>query len=232
MSSTHTAILEKIPLFRNLQEEDLQKVLNVCLKQTFQKGDTLFCEGDQAHGFYILVSGKVKIFKLSPDGKEYAMRIIRPGESFAQVPLFFGDSFPASASAVSPIEVLYIEKNAFISLIKERPQLAVNMLSHASLLLKKFTLKVEELALKDPPARVAQYLIAYAVSSDLELKNGLSLTLDTSKGLLASHLGIAGETLSRTFARLKQSGAIDLDKDMIILKNISLLKEIASSKIS
>ncbi|MCD6571005.1 MAG: cyclic nucleotide-binding domain-containing protein [Deltaproteobacteria bacterium] len=120
MSSTHTAVLKKNPLLRDLQEEDLQKVLNICLRQTFQKGYTLFREGDQAHGFYILVSGKVKIFKLSPYGKEYTMCIIRPGENFAQVPLFFGDSFPASASAVSPAEVLYIEENAFISLIKEK----------------------------------------------------------------------------------------------------------------
>lgn len=231
MSSDHTGVLKQITLFKDVQEEDLQKVLNICLRQTFQKGHTLFREGDQAHGSYILISGKVKIFKLSPDGKEYTMRIIRPGESFAQVPLFFGDSFPASASAVSPVDVLYLEKNAFISLIRERPQLAVNMLSNASLLLKGFTLKMEELALKDAPARVAQYLIAYAVSSDLELENGLSLTLDTSKGLLASHLGITGETLSRTFARLKQSGAIDLNKDVIILKDISLLKKISTSEI-
>ncbi|MCD6571006.1 MAG: Crp/Fnr family transcriptional regulator [Deltaproteobacteria bacterium] len=100
------------------------------------------------------------------------------------------------------------------------------------MLLKKFILKVEELAIKDPPARVAQYLIAYAVSSDLELENGFSLTLDINKGLLASHLGITGEILARTFARVKQSGAIDLDKDVIILKDISLLKEVATSKIS
>jgi CRP/FNR family transcriptional regulator len=200
------AFLKQIPLFRDVKEEDLQKVLNICVQQTFKKGHALFREGDPAHGFYIVVSGKVKIFKLSPDGKEYTMRIIRPGESFAQVPLFFGDSFPASASAISPVEVLYLEKDAFKSLVRERPQLAVNMLSNASLLLKGFTLKLEELALKDAPARVAQYLIAYAISSDLELETGLSLTLDTSKGLLASHLGITGETLSRTFSKLKNAG--------------------------
>lgn len=86
MSSDHTGVLKQISLFKDVQEEDLQKVLNICLRQTFQKGHTLFREGDQAHGSYILISGKVKIFKLSPDGKEYTMRIIRPGESFAQVP--------------------------------------------------------------------------------------------------------------------------------------------------
>ena len=145
----------------------------------------IFNEGDVGDGFYIVKKGKVKIFKLSFGGKEQILHIYGPGKPFGEVPVFTGKNFPASALAVEKSDLIFFPRKDFITRITENPSLALNMLAVLSMRLREFTVMVENLALKEVPARLASYLGVLTREQD----NMEMVTLPVSKNQLAGLLG-------------------------------------------
>lgn len=194
----------EIPLFKGLPAEQLKQLTSISVNFVFRKGDTIFSEGDDASGFYVLKTGRIKIFKLSFEGKEQILHIIFPGEPFGEVPVFSGETFPAHAEALEESGVIFFSKKAFIELIKKDPSIAMNMLAILSRRLKQFISLVENLSLKEVPQRLASYFLS--VSNGNENVN--SFELDVSKGQLANILGTIPETLSRILSKLVNQGLI------------------------
>jgi CRP-like cAMP-binding protein len=187
-----------IPLFKDLPAKQLADLAGIVLQKTFKRAETIFSEGDQAAGFYVALSGRVKVFKLSGDGKEQILHIFGPGEPFGEVPVFAGTHFPAYAEALEESAVLFFPRKSFIDLIEKEPSLALNMLAVLSLRLRQFTHLIENLSLKEVPGRLAAYLLYLSENSN----HSDELELDIAKGQLASLLGTIPETLSRILARL------------------------------
>jgi CRP/FNR family transcriptional regulator len=154
------------------------------------------------------VSGRVKIFKLSPEGKEQILHLFGPGEPFGEAPVFAGQHFPAYAEAIEESRVLFFPRDSFVDMIKNNPSLALNMLAVISRRLRKFTMLVEELSLKEVPGRLATYLLLYLGKRGDEDDE---LVLDISKSQLASLLGTIPETLSRILAKMIRAGLIHSD---------------------
>jgi len=197
--------ISKIPLFDGLSADQHVEVGSIALERPFARGSTIFNEGDPGSGFYVAVSGRVKIFKLSADGKEQILHIFGPGEPFGEVPVFEGRNFPAHAVALETCVCLYFPRPAFIELIKNNPSLALAMLGVLSRRLRTFTVLVDNLSLKEVPARLAAHLLYLS-----EIKDGTdSLDLDISKGQLAALLGTIPETLSRILGRMVKQGLIE-----------------------
>jgi CRP/FNR family transcriptional regulator, dissimilatory nitrate respiration regulator len=221
-------IFKKYPLFIGLDEKGVKKVEGIANLKAIKKGAVLFTQGDGAHGFYLVISGKIKIYRLSPQGQEYIMRIVGPGDTVAEAAVFSGNNYPASAEAIEDSSLYYLSKSDFLVLIQESPQLALNMMTGLSQLLRQLAQQVEDLSLKEVSARLARFLLeeAQKVSQGLA-HDGLKIPLALKKSLLASRLGTIGETLSRTLAKLKQKEVIDIQKNVIILKNVQFLREIA-----
>lgn len=221
-------IFKKYPLFIGLDEKGIKKVEGIANLKAIKKGAVLFTQGDGAHGFYLVISGKIKIYRLSPQGQEYIMRIVGPGDTVAEAAVFSGNNYPASAEAIEDSSLYYLSKSDFLVLIQESPQLALNMMTGLSQLLRQLAQQVEDLSLKEVSARLARFLLeeAQKVSQGLA-HDGLKIPLALKKSLLASRLGTIGETLSRTLAKLKQKEVIDIQKNVIILKNVQFLREIA-----
>ncbi len=217
-----------IPLFQGLSQEDLEALVTIVLVQDCKRGQVIFSEGDEAIGFYVVIAGRVKIFKLSVEGKEQILHIFGPGEPFGEVPVFAGRSFPANAEAIEESRVFYFPRDAFVDLIKSTPSLAMNMLAVLSLRLHKFTALIEDLSLKEVPGRLAAYL-AYAS----EQHDGTSeLVLEISKTQLASILGTIPETLSRILGRLVKEGIIESDgHSRVQIVNRRSLEKLASGEI-
>jgi CRP/FNR family transcriptional regulator len=215
------------PLFSGLDEAGLAKVRGIALLTSYKKGNILFSQGDEAHGFYLVISGKVKIYRMSPQGQEYIMRIVGPGETIAEAAVFSGKTYPASAEALEESQLYYLNKSNFLHLIQDSPQLALNMMTGLSLLLRQLAQQVEDLSLKEVSARLARFLLDEALKVSPVPTKGLKIPLEMKKGLLASRLGTIGETLSRTLAKMKQREIIDINKKIITLENIQTLKEIA-----
>lgn len=219
------AIMSETPLFGGLSGEQLAEIKRIAVTKTYDRGQPIFWEGDQGTGFYIVVNGKVKVYKVSPEGKEQILHIYGPGQPFGEVPVFTGDQFPASAQAVVKSRLLYFPRQGFVDLISSNPSLAMNMLAVLSMRLRQFTVQVENLSLKEVPGRLATYLIYLSQ----EQGGATAVNLPLSKGQLASLLGTIPETLSRIFNKMSAQGLIEVQGSQIHLLQLEGLEELAVS---
>ena len=212
-------ILAITPLFKGLSARQLDEIAAIAIDRRYKRGESIFLEGDAADGFYIVAHGQVKIFKTSQEGKEQILHIYGPGSPFGEVPVFSGSRFPANAQALVNSLVLFLSRKAFVEVITRNPSLSMNMLGELSMRLRQFTVQIENLSLKEVPARLASYLIYLS----REQESPDRVTLDISKGQLASLLGTIPETLSRIFAKMSAQNLIRVDgKDIHLLDPLGL----------
>lgn len=218
-------ILANIPLFNGLTEPQLAELAMIVTDQQFKRGTTIFAEGDRGVGFYILIEGQVKIYKMSVDGKEQTLHIFGPGEPFAEAAVFTGKSYPAYADAMQNSRVLFIPREAFVTLIGKNPALSMNMLGALSQRLKKFAGMIEALSLKEVPGRLAAHLLLLSGQ-----QGGDDFTLNIGKAQLASILGTIPETLSRIFKKLSEGGYIEAQGANIRIIDREGLEALASGE--
>lgn len=220
-----TEILANFPVFSGLSDDQLKAVREIAVEKKFRKGEIIFSEGDEGNGFYIIAAGMVKIFKVSPEGKEHILHIYDEGKSFGEVPVFAGDHFPAMAEAITNTRALFFPRSDFKNLLGANPSLAMKMLADLSTKLRQFTVQIENLSLKEIPARLASYLVY--VSEEQGGSNVVALPI--SKGQLASLLGTIPETLSRIFAKLSSQKLIQVEGRQITILDRPSLQELAES---
>jgi CRP/FNR family transcriptional regulator len=197
--------LATIPLFEGLPQKQLHDLAAIALEQGFRRGQSIFLEGDEGTGFYVVVSGRIKVFKLSAEGKEQTLHIFGPGEPFGEVPVFEGRHFPANAEALAETRLFFFPRPSFVALIKRNPSLALNMLAILSRRLRRFTALIDDLSLKEVPGRLAVYLLF--LSEQNRESNDLNLTI--TKSQLAGLLGTIPETLSRILGKMSAQGLIE-----------------------
>lgn len=217
------AVITTLPLFNGLPEDQMAAIRKIAVDKKFPRGQSIFSEGDESSGFFVIAEGRVKVYKVSIDGKEQILHIFGPGQSFGEVSVFTGQKFPAYAEAITQARVLFFPRRAFVDLIAGNPSLALNLLAVMSVKLHQFTVQIENLSLKEVPARLASYLVYLAD----EQENVDTVTLNISKGLLASILGTIPETLSRIFAKLSTQDLIRVDGRQIRLLNRERLEKLA-----
>ncbi|MBE9236805.1 Crp/Fnr family transcriptional regulator [Anabaena aphanizomenioides LEGE 00250] len=207
--------LHQTPIFENIIDDQLQAVANIAILQTYKKNETLFWEGDAATGFFIVKSGKIKVFKVANSGKEQILHIFEISEYFAEVPAFDGGNFPASAAAIEFSEVVFIPRTSFFMVLQQHPTLAIAMLRTFARHLRHLTHLVNALSFQEVPERLTNYLLK------LSQKNGniTVVELDLPKTQLAALLGTVPETLSRAFYKLTQEGKIEVNGTKIILSD-------------
>jgi len=214
-NSTLREAVEASPLFNGLPMEQIDHVVRIVVKKQYGRGETIFFEGDEGKGFYMVESGKVKIYKMSLSGKEQILHIFGPGEPFGEVPVFHGQPFPATAEALMKSTLLFFPRDKFVLLVHEMPSIALNMLAVLSMRLRRFASQIENLSLKEVPARLADYLLYLSE----EQGNTETVELEISKGQLASLLGTIPETLSRIFAKMSEEGLIAVEGRTIRIKD-------------
>jgi len=221
-------LLRKSPLFAGLKEEDLRRIRSIAIPKKLVKKEVLFADGEEARGFYVILSGKMKLYKISPEGKEQILHIVVAPDAFAEAALFLGGTYPAFAEALTDTQLLFFPKRDFVQLIERNPQLSINMIVTLSQYLKRFTLLIEELSLKEVSARMAKHLIDLSLKAVKEGKSPNDVELDLSKTQLASKLGTISETLSRTLAKMKVKKIIDVKRNRILILDRKGLEALAS----
>lgn len=221
-------LLKQCPLLAGLKEEDLRKIKSISIPKKIVKKELIFAEGEPAKGFYIILSGKVKLYKISPDGKEQILHIVSAPDAFAEAALFLEGTYPAYAEALTDGQLLFIPARDFSQMIEKNPKLSINMIISLSHFLKKFTALIEELSLKEVSSRVAKYLLDLSLKAEREGKDPMWIELDMSKGQIAARLGTISETLSRTLGKLKAKEIIDVKKHSIKILDRRSLEELAS----
>jgi CRP/FNR family transcriptional regulator, dissimilatory nitrate respiration regulator len=223
-------ILRDVYLFSGVPEADLEALAHLAVSNAFARQATIFWEGREAQGFYLLSRGSVKLVKSSPEGKEYIIRLVGPGETFAEAAVFSDAYYPATAMALEDCQTLFFPKAPFLRHLAASPTLARNMLATLSRLMLHLTRQLEDLSLKEVSARLARYLLERCQERHGRIEKGLAFELPTTKTHLAAYLGTIGETLSRTLSRLKSQGVIEVEKGRITIIDPAVLKKIASGK--
>ena len=217
-------LLKKSLLFSGLKESDLAELATITVRRKFSKGETLFGEGEEATGFYLLVSGSIKLCRISQEGREKVLHFVQPGETFAEA-AFFGDGkYPAEARALSAGEVLYLPKQGFLELMNRNPSFTLNLVVSLSLLLRQFARQIEELSFADVTSRLASFLVRRAAEKSTSFGGITYLDLGVKKGELASRLGTASETISRTLRKLKDEGIIEVQGSQVVIHRMDKLE--------
>lgn len=219
-------LLKKSLLFSGLSDADLAELATITVRRRFKKGEALFSEGDQATGFYLLVAGSIKLCRVSPDGREKVLHFVQPWETFAEA-AFFGDGrYPAEARALESGEVLYLPKEGFLELMARNPGFSLNLVVSLSLMLRRFARQIEELSFADVTSRLASFLVRRAEEKSASYGGITYVDLGIKKGELASRLGTASETISRTLRKLKEEGIIEVQGGRVVIHQMERLQKL------
>lgn len=214
-------ILRQSPLFSGTTDADIAAILRICKVKEYARGEVLFDEGDVAQGFYIVAAGRVKVYKLSPEGKERILHVVQPGGNFAEAAIFADGLYPASAEPLEKSTLIFFPKRDFLDLLAAQGRIAVNMIGGLSRFLRLFAVQIEELTFRDVPSRLARYLL------ELSNERNGAIELPTSKSAIASRLGTVSETLSRTFRKLSDEGLIRVEGKTIVILDADRLSDLA-----
>jgi CRP/FNR family transcriptional regulator, dissimilatory nitrate respiration regulator len=201
--------LRSCQLFTGLSPENLHQIAAITVAKPVAKGVYLFHEGDPSLGFYIVQSGAINLHRVNGAGKEQVIHVFRAGESFAEGTLASDNGYPVDARAVESSQVLLVQKSGILALLKRQPELALRMLGSMSAHLRILVAQLEDLTLKDVETRLSNWLVKRCPNptSDKPLKIDLPMT----KRLLAAELGTVSETFSRTLAKFREQGFIEVN---------------------
>lgn len=227
-STTIITYLRQCVLFSDLPEHLIAQIASASSLKSAVRDETLFIADEPAHSFYVVGSGRVKVFKLSPDGKEQILLIAKPGESFAEAAMFAGGNFPASAQALVDSDLVAISREKFVALAHRSPDLAISIIAHLATLLRRMTRLVEELSLTDVTTRLAHHLCGFTDPKTGQVRT--TIILAEKKATLASLLGTIPETLSRSLAKLTREGVIKVDGKTVEILDPTRLTEIAAGE--
>lgn len=214
--------IASIRFFQGLPEDVRARIANIAVLQTAPKDTLLFEAGAPANGFFAVITGRVKIFRMSPSGKEHILHVFGPGEVFGEVPVFQGTTFPASAQTLEKSLTAFFPRRDFTTLIQQDPDMAMKMMALLSGRLRTLVDKVDDLSLKETPTRVAAYLLLLRSSHEAD-----TFRLDLPKGQIAFYLGTIQETLSRILKRFSEEGTIAVSGSEITILDMARLQEIA-----
>jgi len=219
-------LLKQSMLFSGLKDPDLAELATITVRRKFRKGESLFSEGDEATGFYLLVAGSLKLCRVAHDGREKVLHFVRPGETFAEA-AFFGDGkYPAEARAMESGEVLYLPREGFLELMGRNPGFSLNLVVSLSLMLRRFARQIEELSFADVTSRLASFLVRRAEEKSTSFGGITYVDLGIKKGEIASRLGTASETISRTFKKLKEEGIIEVQGNRVVIHQMEKLQKL------
>lgn len=201
------ATLRSCQLFHGLPAVDLETIAAFSVLRNLGKDSYLFHEGDPAEGFYVVQKGAINVHRVSPTGKEQVIHVFRPGESLAEASLASETGYPANGRAVENSAVIVVPKGPILALLSRRPDLGLRMLASMSQHLRVLVGLVDDLTLKDVETRFLNWILKRcrrgATGAEI-------IQLASTKRVLAAELGTSSETLSRTFAKLRDEGLVDV----------------------
>ncbi|HMR38900.1 MAG TPA: Crp/Fnr family transcriptional regulator [Ignavibacteria bacterium] len=228
-----SSILKNVHLFSDLDEDELDKLYSRCDIKTFNKGEIIFFDTEPYQGFYIVIEGGVKIFKISKDGREHILYFIYPFNTFAEVPLLEQYekikkdefSYPANSMAMEEnTKLILIRSSVFYNFVENNSHLCLKMLSSLAKKLRHLNSHIETIT-QDVPKRLAKYILSEHATS---AKQNSLIELSISKHDLASYLGTIDETLSRILKKFQDENLIEVKGKKILIKNKQELLNIST----
>ena len=221
--------LMKVPIFSFLSEDEVKEIRPYLVRQKFRKKEAVFSEGDPPEWFYILMAGKVKITKLSQDGREIIIELISPPDFFGGFAVMKGFSYPANAVAMEDSDILKISRPNLLKTIDRFPNIMYEITSSLGERIREFHDTLKNIALERVESRIAALLLKLADKIGEKSKdNSISIDMRLTKQDIAEMVGTTVETTIRVMSRFKKSGFVADDGRKIIIKDLEKLKSVGS----
>ena len=209
-----------IPLFSALGPEEIKRVAKETSERSFAKGEVLFLEGEPCRGLYVVKSGRIRIFKSSPEGREQVLLIAKQGDSFNDVPVFDGGPNPASASTLAPSIVYIIPRETLLSLVVDCP-VAQSIIELFAARLRHLTTVVEDLSFRSVVSRLAKMLLDLAVA-----EGGQSPIARLTQDEMAAIVGSVRDVVGRALRALEKANAIKIEGQLIVVIDPETLRKL------
>ena len=201
-----TEILKEIPLFSELNMKDLDKILQVATRQRYHKENLILIEEEIGSSMFVILEGRVKISRISDDGREVILSILSEGDLFGEMSLLDGHTRSANVTATEESELLVIRRKDFLQMLRDYPQIAINLLKELAQRIRKSDEQIKSLSLQDATGRVASTLVRIAEDSGLFRKGQVEISELPLQQDLANMAGTSRETISRVIKSLMEKG--------------------------
>ena len=219
-----SALLKRVAIFSNLSEPEFAFLSSHLLQRKYKSGELIFGEGDPCTGLYVVQSGHVRIFKSSAGGREQVLTIDGPGSSIAELPVFDGGNYPASAQAVSDSTLLFFSRQDFQTLCLQHPQVALKVLRVIGGRLRRLVGIIEELSFTTIRHRLIALLVRLGKPNGARHGDSVRLTLPANNTELAAQIGTVRELVSRNLSRLQSEGLIQMDNRELEIPSLARLQ--------
>jgi CRP/FNR family transcriptional regulator len=207
-------ILRQTPYFAGIEPSQLETVAAAVVEHSYRRGDPVFLEGYPCEGLYVVKSGRVRVYKISPEGREQVLLIAGPGDTFNEVPVFDGGPNPASVEALEPTVLLLLPRSALLRMVETHPQLGRAFMRTFAMRLRQLVGLVEELSFKTVTGRVARILLEQLPASAGE---GGRPPPRLTQREIAAMAGTAREVAGRALKALELQGAIRIERGRIVI---------------
>ena len=216
--------LSRVAIFVGLTEPELSFLVQRTVAKSYSAGETIFSEDEPCAGMYIVQSGHIRIFKSSAGGREQVLSVDGPGSSVAELPVFDGGSYPASAVALENATLLFISKRDFQALCLTHPQVALKVLRVVGGRLRRLVGIIEELSFTTVRHRLAAFLVRLAEASGTHTRDGILVTVPVSNQELASQIGTVRELVSRNLSHFQSKGLLKIDGRNLLIPDLKALQ--------
>jgi CRP/FNR family transcriptional regulator len=217
--------LRRVPIFSGLAEGELEFLVGRVGTRRYSAGELVFSEGEPCRGLYVVESGHVRIFKSSTGGREQVLSIDGPGSSIAELPVFDGGAYPASAIAIEDATLLFVAHQDFQALCLAHPQVGLKVLRVVGGRLRRLVGIIEELSFSTVRHRLANYLLRLSRQSGKRTAEGTVFSLPVNNQELAAQIGTVRELVSRNLSRLQAEGLLKIDGRDVTICNQKALEE-------
>lgn len=221
-------ILKNIPLFSELSDKDLQRILQVANRQHYHKENLILIEEEVGSSMFVILQGRVKISRISDDGREVILAIMSEGDFFGEMSLLDGQTRSANVTAIEDSELLVIRREEFLQMLNDYPQIAINLLKELAQRIRKGDEHIKSLSLQDAKGRVANTLLRIAEDYGVFRKGQVEISELPLQQDLANMAGTSRETISRVIKTLIQQGYLKKQRGKIIILDYERFKSIFS----
>ncbi len=224
---TAKAVIQQSELFKHLPDSAIDKLTAISQRKSFPKNKVIFLQGDEGDAFYGVISGQVRISAATEDGQEVHLKMFESGDSFGEIAILDGQPRTAGATAVSPTNVIVIERKAFLNLLETEPKLAISLLKLLCEKLRWTSEQVEDAAFLEVPERLAKRLLDLSQRHGTKTSQGIELSI--SQGELATYLSISRQIVNQHLQAWRSHDWVDLSRGKILVKDIAALSNMSAT---
>jgi CRP/FNR family transcriptional regulator len=223
------SLLQQIPIFGELDDAIIARLAERCVQKTVAPGTVVFTAGEECRGLYIVASGRVRVYRLSAEGREQVLHIEGPGRPVAELPLFDGAPYPASAVTTEESRLVFLPRAELVAIYRENPDVADAIIRGLGRRLRHLVHVAETLAFRDVAARLALLLAGYADRAGERTDAGVELAMDRTREELGLEIGAARESVSRALRQLHRRGlVVPLARDRFLIPDLAKLRTLAA----